>query len=187
MADWWSTLSLMEQFFYGTGLLSLFSGFILATLTVFGLDGTSSHYQPENPHPDKGIRFISIHSVVAFLLGFGWGGIVCLKIGLHPIVVFLLAIGLGMVLMALMYLLLLSIFGLHGKSSLDLSMAIGSIAEVYSTIPAKRSGKGKVRVWMGDETITADAETNAVSSFRPGDQVRIIERIAKSRFLVREK
>ena len=176
----------MEQFYYGVGIISLIAGFLMATAIALGLDGLT-RLESEGTKSGSRIRFFSIHSTAAFLLGLGWGGVVCLKIDLHPIVVILLSIGLGIVLMVLMYLLLASLFGLDSISRLDLSVAVGSIAEVYITIPAKRSGSGKVRVRVNDEMLTIDAETNSPSAFKPGDHVRVIERIARSRFLVREK
>lgn len=187
MVDWWSELSLLEQFFYVIGFVSLFTGFILATLTVLGLDGIIAPIESETGRIRRRIHFFSIHTVAAFMLGFGWGGIVCLKVGLHPVVVMLLSLCLGMILMVLMFFLMVSIFGFHSRNRLDLSLAVGSVAEVYSTIPAKRSGSGIIHISLGDESVTASAETNAITSFKPGDKVRIIERTAKARFLVREK
>ena len=185
MLDWWNTLPLMEQFFYGIGLLSLFLTIILAVLTIIGLDGTSTLLQAEGKQGNHRLRILSLHTISAFLLGFGWGGVLCLKVGLHPFVASILSLALGVILMALMYLLMAAMIRLHFRSDLDLSMAIGALAEVYVTVPANRSGRGKIRV--GDELSTVNAETQSITSFKPGDEVRVVERIGKSNFLVKAK
>ncbi len=187
MVDWWNTLPLMEQFFYGIGFLSLSLTIILAILTVIGLDGTSTLLQAEAEQGNHRLRILSLHTISAFLLGFGWGGVLCLKVGLHPFVASILSLALGVILMALMYLLMAAMIRLHFRSDLDFSMAIGAVAEVYITVPANRSGRGKIRVRVGVELTTANAETKSVTSFKPGDEVRVVERIGKSNFLVKAK
>lgn len=187
MADWWTSLLFLEKFYYSIGIFSLLLGFIVAILIVFGIDGTTARVASRVSLASQRFPLFSIHSIAAFLLGFGWGGVVCLKVDLHPIVIGLLSFGLGIFLMVMMYMLILTMLKLQSRSDLDLSILIGAIAEVYSTIPRSRSGKGRIRVQIGDDIYTMDAETNSPDPFKPGDSVRVQERISGSRFLVRER
>ncbi len=189
MADWWNQLSLELQIFYGIGIISLFFTLVQTTLTLIGIGAESADFDMDigDTQHGTGIGLFSTQTIAAFFLGFGWGGVLCLKIGLHPLVAVFLAFNLGGILMAMMYFLLVGMLSLQSKGNMDYSTAIGAIGEVYVTIPAKRSGRGKIQVMIGGRLMTADAETDSPASLRPGQNIRVVERIGHTDFLVKEK
>ncbi len=92
-------------------------------------------------------KLLSIQSIAAFLMGFGWGGVSGI-IGLDwsfPLSL-LLGVGFGVALMWLLGFLMKAVYGLQSSGNIRISDAIGLQGTVYAQIPAKGQGKGKVRL-----------------------------------------
>ncbi len=92
-------------------------------------------------------KLLSIQSIAAFLMGFGWGGvsgIIGLDWGL-PLSL-LLGVGFGVALVWLLGLLMKAVYGLQSSGNIRIGDAIGLQGTVYAQIPAKGQGKGKVRL-----------------------------------------
>ena len=186
MANLWRSANYFEHFYYAIAALSVVLMLILAAMVILGLDKTTQRIETSRGSAVRNVRLLSFPTFNAYLLGLGWGGILCMNLGLHLIVVILLSNGLGFVLMGLVYFLLMSISGLHETTRADYNMALGEIAEVYATIPANRTGRGRIRVTIDSEPRILNAETRSSAAFKPGEQVRVVERIAESVFLVKE-
>ena len=92
-------------------------------------------------------KLLSIQSIAAFLMGFGWGGvsgIIGLDWGLG--LSLLLGVGFGVALMWLLGLLMKAVYGLQSSGNIRIDDAIGLQGTVYAQIPAKGDGKGQVRL-----------------------------------------
>ncbi len=92
-------------------------------------------------------KLLSIQSIAAFLMGFGWGGasgIIGLDWGLG--LSLLLGVGFGVALMWMLGLLMKAVYALQSSGNIRISDAIGLQGTVYAQIPAKGQGKGKVRL-----------------------------------------
>lgn len=79
MIDWWSSLLLEKQIFYAIGLASI-SILALQILLTIGID---SHHDAELTHGEhgSGLSFLSIRTITAFFVGFGWAGVIILNHG----------------------------------------------------------------------------------------------------------
>ncbi len=192
MSEWWSSLPLELQVFYAIGIVALVFTVIQTSLTLIGLGGDSVDLQVDVPDGvdmdtgghSTGIGLFSTQTIAAFLLGFGWGGVICLKMGLNLIISVIIAFNIGGLLMFLMYFMLVGLLSLQSRGNLDYATAVGRTAEVYVTIPAARSGRGQIQVMISGRLTTAEAETAAGADIKPGHSVRVLERIGNSDFLV---
>ena len=104
--------------------------------------------------------FISIQSIAAFIMGFGWGGLVGLKTfgwGLPMSVLSGLAFGTS--LMWVLGLMLKAIYNLQNSGTVNPKDAIGMEAMVYANVPANGDGRGKVRVVIRDRARIYNAIT----------------------------
>lgn len=91
--------------------------------------------------------FISIQSIAAFTMGFGWGGLMGLKsFGWDVPMSVLTGLGFGACLMWILVLMLKGIYKLQSSGTVNPNDAIGLEAMVYANVPAKGDGRGKVRV-----------------------------------------
>ena len=187
MAGWWRSLNYVEQFYHAVAILSVLLMGFLAVLVMLGMDTTIKRIEASRGSVFGSVRLLSFPTVNGYLLGLGWGGILCLNLELHLFAVILLSNGLGLIFMGMLYIFWMSISGLHFSSRTDVNRAIGGLAQVLSTIPANRKGRGSISVKVDSEVLTFEAETGSPYPMKPGDQVRVVERIAKYVVLVKEK
>jgi hypothetical protein len=186
MVDWWSGLTLELQVFYTIGIVALGFTAIQTLLTLIGIGGDALDIDvdiPDDVH-SSGIGLFSSQTIAAFFLGFGWGGVIGLKLGLHLLIAIFIAFNLGGLLMVLMYLMLVGLLSLQSSGNLDYGKAVGTTGEVYATIPANRAGRGQIQVMISGRLSTVDAETAHTSDLKPGQSIRLVEKIGNADFLV---
>ncbi len=156
----------MNAFFFGdrAGLFTaaaligtLFFLIRLGLMLVGGLDmdhgDGSADFDVDADHPDSSHTFkvLSIQTVAAFLMGFGWGGLGGLRgagWSLTTSLTFGLAAGAGMVWLLGKLLELMTRIQSSGTIATDL--ALDREGTVYASIPAAGRGRGQVRVVIDD-------------------------------------
>jgi hypothetical protein len=126
----------------------------------FGLD---VHHGLDGAHHDgdAGFKVLSIQSIAAFLMGFGWGGLAGLK-GTHWQMLTSIAVGVacGVAMMWLLGVLLKAAYDLQSSGNIRINEAVGAEGDVYVTVPEHGTGRGQVMLVLGDRQCTY----NAVSS-----------------------
>ncbi len=183
MSDWWDALQLEKQIFYGIGLISLALLILQLLLTMIGA-GLENLELPGNGEHGSGLGVLSVRSVTAFFVGFGWTGAICLNSGLSLPLAITAAFAAGAALMICTNLLMLGMLALQSSGTLDYKNAIGEVGTVYSTVAAERKHAGQVEVMVQGRYITAEAFTNHAEPLNPGTKVRVTELIGKSTLLV---
>lgn len=91
------------------------------------------------------VTLISIQSVSAFLLGYGWMGFAAfrfLELGFFGAVV--IGIGSGFGVAYLMVRLLRALMKIQSDANVSLSSAVGKVGSVYARVPERGSGRGEV-------------------------------------------
>ncbi|HEX8876031.1 MAG TPA: hypothetical protein VF777_04735 [Phycisphaerales bacterium] len=102
-------------------------------------------------HTDPGDAFkiLSLQSLAAYSMGFGWGGLGALKGTGWPMHVSLLVAFLcGVAMMWTLGLLLKATFDLQSSGNINIQSAVGAEGDVYVSIPAQ--GQGQVRLVIRD-------------------------------------
>jgi membrane protein implicated in regulation of membrane protease activity len=128
----------------------------------------------ESGDSTEAFKLLSIQSIAAFLMGFGWGGVGGL-LGFDwsfPMSL-LLGVGFGLVLVWLMGLLMKAMYDLQSSGTVRIEDAVGAEGQVYANIPAGGEGRGQVRVVIDDRAriYNAVSEGDAVKS---GARVRVV-------------
>lgn len=149
LSSWWAALGLELQFFYTIGIISTFIVLIQALLLLVGV-GSDVDVDDAGDLDDAsdGLRMLSIRTIVAFLMGFGWAGVIALKSGIGLTISVVLAVLIGLIFMAGIFFLLRTLYSLGDSGTLDYRNAIGETATVYLPIPANESGPGEVEVMV---------------------------------------
>ena len=126
--------------------------------------------------PSEAFSIVSIQSLTAFGMGFGWTGLAAYKgipLDMPPSLVIGLVGGVGMV-----WLLALMLKGLHDLQSsgnVDITQAQGREGDVYVTVPGREAqtpGRGQVRVNIANRQRIYNAVTEG-DSLPSGTRVRI--------------
>lgn len=100
---------------------------------------------------DVGFKLLSIQSVLAFLMGFGWAGLAAVTATewKMPLVsAAAVAGGLGMT--YFMGVLMASVFKLQASGNVDIRSTIGAEGTVYVTIPGENKGPGQVTLVVSE-------------------------------------
>lgn len=120
-------------------------------------------------------KILSILSVAAFAMGFGWTGIAGLHgAGWNWITSAAVGTGCGA---AMTYVVALSLKGMHDLQSsgnLSLDTAMGAEGSVYLSIPEEGGGRGQVRVVSGDRGRILQAVSDG-ETIPTGARVRIVK------------
>lgn len=165
MSQWWDTLSVAQQLFWGIALFfsALFIFQFVINLIGFGLD-LDSDAGPDvatdhDVHIDPGFAWLSVRSVIAFFTFFGWAGVIVLSRGGPLLWALLIAFLSGMLAMSLVGYLLYLFSQQTQIGNYHIDEALYHTGEVYLTIPARKSGVGKILIQLGNGTREVDALT----------------------------
>ncbi|UCG85680.1 MAG: NfeD family protein [Gemmatimonadota bacterium] len=128
-------------------------------------------------HGDSSSAFklLSIQSIAAFMMGFGWGGLGGFKgagWSATTSTLFGLAVGVGMV--WLLGKLLEGVYRLQSSGTMSINSALGVEGSVYITVPPHRSGRGRVRLVIDDRERFYNAVTDS-DAIESHARVRITE------------
>ena len=120
------------------------------------------------------LKLVSVQAVCAFLMGFGWTALGAYRgTGLGPGVSALVGLAGGAAMMWLLGALLRSAMRLEGSGNISIQAAKGREGEVYVTVPAAGSGRGQVRVVIGDRQRIFNA-VSAAGELRPSTRVKVV-------------
>lgn len=191
MTDWWNSLSIIQQIFYGIGIVSLTITGIQLLLTLFGLGSDSLDLEFDSEIGDSdhssGLGIFSVQTISAFFMAFGWSGVAGTKLGAPIALTIVLAFAFGTLTMIGMYFLIRAVLKLQGKGNLKYDTAIGQVATVYVTIPGgNEDGGGQIELTIQGRHRTASARKQAPGAIKPGQQVKITGMLTDTSFLVEE-
>ena len=184
MINWWSSLDVQKQIFYAIGIVAISILIIQIFLTIIGIDAHHDANLSSHVDHDSGLGLLSIRTITAFFVGFGWGGVIILNHGHSLIAAVIGGFGTGVVFLLVTALLIRSLLRLQGSGNLDYRNAIGVIGTVYSTIPAQEGGGGQLELVLQGRLITAEAYSKTAEDLKPGSKARVVNLIGQSTLLV---
>jgi len=184
MINWWSSLVLEKQIFYAIGIVAISILIIQIFLTIIGIGAHHDANLGGHGDHDSGLGLLSIRTITAFFVGFGWGGVIILNHGHSLVAAVIGGFGTGVVFLLVTALLIRSLLRLQGSGNLNYRNAIGVIGTVYSTIPAQESGGGQLELVLQGRLITAEAYSKTAEDLKPGSKARVVNLIGHSTLLV---
>ena len=162
---WWEGLTSVLKTFYGIGI---FSTTILGVQTVLALFGVGDHgempeldvdvdldvdsdlldFDGDHADADGGLSMLSVRTITAFMVGFGWIGAACLSSGMGLFGTLAIGGTVGLILMFTVFWIMRFFYNMQEEGTLDYHNAIGQIGKVYLPIPANGTASGKVEVMI---------------------------------------
>ncbi len=172
----WNDASFASQLFLGIGLLGL--GLIILQ-AIFGVlighDGdtsSSGNVDMSGGHGGGG-SVVSLKTVSAMLLGFGFGGAILEKNGFSVGLSALGGLGTGLVIGGAYFALMNSLYRLRSDGTSVLSEAVNRSGTVYLRIPGNASGSGEIQVSFGGRLQNVRAYTRGLE-LPTGTAVRVV-------------
>jgi hypothetical protein len=172
----WNDDSLPSEIFLGIGLLGLFLIILQAIFGIFvGHDGDTSSSGGVDLHGGHGGggSVVSIKTVSAMLLGFGFGGAILEKNGFSVGISTLGGLGVGLIIGIAYFALMRSLYQLKSDGTSVMTEAINRSGTVYLRIPSHGSGAGEIQVSFGGRLQNVQAYTKGLE-LPTGTAVRVV-------------
>jgi membrane protein implicated in regulation of membrane protease activity len=136
---------------------------------------------------DGGSNLYTFRNFVNFILGFGWSAILLQdSIPSWPLLVVVSAL-IGVALVAAVMYLFKWLSGMQQSGNIDVNTAAkGCEGTVYLTIPAARTGEGKVQITINGAVREYEAVTESDSPLKSGTPIRVVDVVNASTLLVEE-
>ncbi|MFA5045520.1 MAG: NfeD family protein [Paludibacter sp.] len=162
--------------------------FIVQTVMTFigadSSDGLNADLNADAGGTDTPFQLFSLRNLINFLLGFSWTGISFYSNITNPFYLLILSLVIGILFVLLFFFIIKQMMKLAENNSFKYSDTLNKTADVYLTIPAKKTGKGKIMISIKGSFHELDAMTEN-ESIPTGSVVKVI-RIENSDILIVE-
>ena len=134
-----------------------------------------------------GLKVFTVRGIIAFLVVFGWVGVLMDHAGIKLWVTALVSTLCGAAMMLLMALLVRSVMRLRNDGNIDNRNAIGTAGKVQLTIPPARTGEGKVHLILQGSYVERNAVTDDEVAIPTGSEVVVVGVSGQTDLVVRRK
>jgi membrane protein implicated in regulation of membrane protease activity len=139
------------------------------------------------PSALDGFHIFTARTIISFFVAFGWMGVSLSGTSLSPTVAMLISLGFGLLVMFLVALLMYGIYRLQSDGTADNRNALGTAGTVYMTIPAQRTGRGKVNVMLQGAYVERDAVTDDGEAIPTGAEIVVVGVSGMTTLVVKRK
>lgn len=193
MIETFKSMSTPLQIYWVLAAVSSVIFIIQAIMTFVGFDADSDVELADAPDaiPESGdaafdadgFHLISVKTIISFILGFGWTGVLLWDLFENPVWLGLVAGLVGLIFMSVIAFLLFQIRKLDKDNTFRIDKVIGMTAEVYLRIPGNRADSGKITVSLHGSMHELEALTDG-AEIATGAKVRIAGKIDGETVLV---
>ena len=130
-----------------------------------------------------GMRILSVRTILAFFAIGSW--VIFTLVEVLPVwAATLLGIVAGVLAAFGVAFMMKSVEKLQSSGNVEIQNAVGKTAEVYLTVPAKRSGTGKVNVFVQERYVEFDAVTDDEEPIKTGAMAKIVATLNQGTLIV---
>jgi len=137
--------------------------FIIQTIMTFvgadSFDSMEADFDGNFDSADTPFQVFSLRNLINFLLGFSWTGISFYTTIQNNFFLILVSLLIGVLFVYLFFIIIKQVQKLEEDNSFKISSTLNKTAEVYLTIPEKKSGKGKIMISVNGAFHELDAMT----------------------------
>ena len=175
MIEWYKTLSVLEQVYFWLGIVAtvfLIIQIIMLCFTSFGGDVDIDGDGDIDVDTDSGVSIFTVKSITAFFAVGCWAGLLTCALcadNLQWVSVISAIVG-GAAAMAVVVLLMRAMLKLQSNGAFQPEKLVGKSATVYVSIPAERSGRGKI-------TLTAQGKFMELDAMADGARLTVDEAV----------
>lgn len=197
--EWYNALPSTLQVYWVIALVTSLIFLIQMVLTFIGigdadtdvdfggdadLGGDAGFSDGDTLDTGGAMQLFTIRNFINFLLGLGWGGVCLYSVIPNTIVLSLVSILVGLLFVYIFLIIYRQLRKLERNGAYHIDDCVGQTVDVYLTIPANRSGMGKVQISFSGSVQELNALTDSDASLRSGSKVRVVEIIDGTTVLV---
>ncbi len=179
LSEWWNTLTLIQKVYWWIAIPSTLIFTIQLIISIVGIGGDDMDLDSDTDldvGDHGGMNIFSVRTILSFLMFFSWTGIIAIDKGMTAWwAISLISFCVGSIMMLLTAWIFWTLLKLQYSGNVKIHDAIGETAEVYLTIPAKKSAPGKIQVALSGGLRTLDAVTEDLEDIKSGSFVEVID------------
>ncbi len=134
---------------------------------------------------DSGLRLFTVRGMVAFFAVGSWSGITALSLGAHPLLAVFIALVMGFLALLFVAYFIKWTLRLQHDGTMKPDEAVGKEGEVYMTVGANRSSRGKVNIIIGQQLVELDAITEEDTAIKYGERVTVTQVLVDNTLVVK--
>ncbi|NIJ44603.1 Na+-transporting methylmalonyl-CoA/oxaloacetate decarboxylase gamma subunit [Wenyingzhuangia heitensis] len=161
--------------------------FIIQTILTFmgtdASDGIDTDFDGDLDGTNAPFQFFSFRNLINFLLGFSWTGISFFKQITNTNYLYILSVTVGLFFVFLFFIVIKQITKLAEDNTFKITQTLNKTAEVYTPIPEKKTGKGKVLISVNGSYRELEAMTYQ-ERINSGSTVKITQIINQNILIV---
>lgn len=194
MFDWLKSLSGLEIAYFIIACIGTVALLIQIILMLIGAGGEAdADFDTDtdgdgslDTHTDTGVSLFTVKGLTAFFAIGGWTGMLMLSYDVGVAVTVPVSVVAGLAAYFIVWALIRLVLKLQEDGTLNYASAIGQTATVYVSIPASRTGRGKITLVLQGRYTELDAVTDETERIPVDCAVEITEQ-AGDAFVVRKK
>ncbi len=194
MFDWLKSLSGLEIAYFIIACIGTVALLIQIVMMLIGAGGEAdADFDTDtdgdgslDTHTDTGVSLFTVKGLTAFFAIGGWTGMLMLSYNVGVAVTVPVSVVAGLAAYFIVWALIRLVLKLQEDGTLNYASAIGQTATVYVSIPASRTGRGKITLVLQGRYTELDAVTDETERIPVDCAVEITEQ-AGDAFVVRKK
>lgn len=167
METWWGSLDPFMQTLWGIAIFASLVFIIQSVMTFVGMDSNTdfeADFEGDMSVDGGGestpFQLFTFRNLINFLLGFSWTAIAVRASTESTAMILIASVIVGVLLVAAVMFLFKWMSGMQQSGTIDMNEAVGCKGAVYLTVPAHRSGEGKVQITVRGAIREYDALTD---------------------------
>ena len=194
MFDWLKSLSGLEIAYFIIACIGTVALLIQIVMMLIGAGGEAdADFDTDtdgdgslDTHTDTGVSLFTVKGLTAFFAIGGWTGMLMLSYNVGVAITVPVSVVAGLAAYFIVWALIRLVLKLQEDGTLNYASAIGLTATVYVSIPASRTGRGKITLVLQGRYTELDAVTDETERIPVDCAVEITEQ-AGDAFVVRKK
>lgn len=177
MKEFFANMDGTQQFYWYIAIGASVIFIIQTIMTFVGADadtGVDADFDGNLDGGDSPFQLFSLRNLINFLLGFGWAGVSLYNVIESNVLLAIVAFLVGVLFIAFFFFIMRALLKLSEDNSFKIEDTIGKTADVYISIPAAKTGKGKVFISVRGSTHELSAITNSVDEIKNGSLVKVV-------------
>lgn len=177
MKEFFANMDGTQQFYWYIAIGASVIFIIQTIMTFVGADadtGVDADFDGNLDGEDSPFQLFSLRNLINFLLGFGWAGVSLYNVIENNILLAIVTFLVGVLFIAFFFFIMRALLKLSEDNSFKIEDTIGKTADVYLSIPAAKTGKGKVFISVRGSTHELSAITNSVDEIKNGSLVKVV-------------
>lgn len=170
--------NVLRIYFYIAVFATVLFALKLAIFTIFGGDSEVHSDFTSETDADISFHFLSIQSILAFLMGFGWMGYTCIhQLGFETqLKPFLISFCVGVIFMFLNAFLMFMVRKLEKNVKADKNTSLNRMGKAYTSFAPNAMGQVEIEI-SGKLTVenAMNATDETINSFDPVKVVKVID------------